>query len=215
MAVAGETLYYLARVGIVAYSGGIPRDISAPFGDARYKNAAAGSDGTKYWVSMENIESGEHTLFCYDSQAGAWWKEDGTELVQAGYLDGLYALTPSALLLLGRPVAIPDGAVQEGAFKSMVEFGDITMDVFDSKYPVRLRLRLASAPGATVAAEIQYDSSGEWEMVETAQSERMRPFYLAVLVKRCDQFRLRLSCNGAWDLWSMAVELYDGQYVRK
>lgn len=215
MAVAGETLYYLARVGIVAYSGGIPRDISAPFGDARYKNAAAGSDGTKYWVSMENIESGEHTLFCYDSQAGAWWKEDGTELVQAGYLDGLYALTPSALLLLGRPVAIPDGAVQEGAFKSMVEFGDITMDVFDSKYPVRLRLRLASAPGATVAAEIQYDSSGEWEMVETAQSERMRPFYLAVPVKRCDHFRLRLSCNGAWDLWSMAVELYDGQYVRK
>lgn len=215
LAVAGETLYYLARVGIVAYSGGIPRDISAPFGDVRYKNAVAGSDGTKYWVSMEEVESGAHALFVYDTQAGGWYKEDGTELIQTGYLDGVYALTENSLILLGRPVAVPEGSAQESPVSSMAEFGDITMDSFDSKYPVRLRLRLAADPGVTVAAEIQYDSSGEWETVETVQTDRMKPFYLAIKVQRCDHFRLRLSANGAWRLWSLIVELYDGQYVRK
>ena len=214
LAVAGETLFYLARVGIVAYSGGIPRSISASFGDTRYKNAVAGSDGTKYWVSMEGAD-GVSTLFCYDTQAGAWYKEDRTKLVAAGYLDGLYALTDSALILLGRPVAVPEGSQEEGPVSSWVEFGDITMDSFDSKYPVRLRLRLAAVEGVTVAAQIQYDSSGEWETAETVQADRMTPFYLACKVHRCDHFRLRLSANGEWRRWRMIVELYDGQYVRK
>ena len=133
----------------------------------------------------------------------------------AGYLDGLYALTDSALILLGRPVAVPEGSQEEGPVSSWVEFGDITMDSFDSKYPVRLRLRLAAVEGVTVAAQIQYDSSGEWETAETVQADRMTPFYLACKVHRCDHFRLRLSANGEWRLWSMIVELYDGQYVRK
>ena len=66
-----------------------------------------------------------------------------------------------------------------------------------------------------MAAQIQYDSSGEWETAEAVQATRMTPFYLAFQVQRCDHFRLRLSADGTWRLWSMAVELYDGQYVRK
>ena len=214
LAVAGETLFYLARVGIVAYSGGIPRSIAAPFGDARYRNAVGGSDGTKYWVSMEDGD-GASTLFCYDTQAGAWYKEDGTRLVATGYLDGLYALTDSALILLGRPVRVPEESAREEAVKSWVELGDITLDSFDSKYPVRLRLRLAAEPGVTIAAQIQYDSSGEWETAETVTAGRMTPFYLAFPARRCDHFRLKFSADGPWRLWSVLAELYDGPYVRK
>ena len=214
LAVAGETLFYLARVGIVAYSGGIPRSIAAPFGGMRYRDAVAGSDGMKYWVSMEDEEGASH-LFCYDTQAGAWYREDGLRILSTAYLDGLYALTDDALVLLGRPMAVPEGSQEEGAVSSWAEFGDVTMDSFDSKYPVRLRLRLAAEEGVTVAVQIQYDSSGEWETAETVQATRMASFYLAFQVRRCDHFRIRLSANGAWKLWSIAAELYDGQYVRK
>ena len=214
LAVAGETLFYLARAGIVAYSGGIPRSIAAPFGDIRYQDAVAGSDGMKYWVSMVD-EAGASHLFCYDTQAGAWYREDGLRVLFTAYLDGLYALTDNALVLLGRPIAVPEGSQAEGAVSSWAEFGDITLDSFDSKYPVRLRLRLTAEEGVTVAAQIQYDSSGEWETAEAVQATRMTPFYLAIQVQRCDHFRLRLSADGMWRLWSMAVELYDGQYVRK
>lgn len=213
LAVAGETLFYLARVGIVAYSGGIPRSIAAPFGDVRYQNAAAGSDGTKYWVSMEDLEGTSH-LFCYDTNVGGWYKEDNTKLVDTGYLNGMYALTENALILLGRPISIPEGSTEEPSMTSWVEFGDITLDTFDSKYPVRLRLRLSALEGVTVAAQIQYDG-GDWQTAETVQTTSMAPFYLAFKVQRCDHFRLKLTANGAWQMWSLMVELYDGEYTRK
>ena len=209
LAVAGETLYYLSRVGIVAYSGGIPRSISAPFGDVRYENAVGGSDGTKYWVSMESDGS---TLFCYDTQVGGWYKEDETKVIDMGYLNGMYALTEDSLILMGRPFVIPEGSTEEETVASWAEFGDITLDSFDSKYPVRLRLRLAA--DAPVTAQIQYDG-GDWQTAEVAKATDMMPFYMAFKVQRCDHFRLKLLCNGEWKLWSMLVELYDGQYVRK
>lgn len=214
LAVAGETLYYLSRAGIAAYSGGIPRSISAPLGETRYRNAVGGSDGVRYFVSMED-PAGDWALFCYDTQAGAWYREDQTQLVACGYLDGLYTLTSDRLLLLGRPMRIPEGSTEEAAVSSMVEFGDFTMDNFESKYPVRLRLRLAAAQGVTVAAAFQYDSSGEWETAEAVTSDRMQDFYLAIPVRRCDHFRLRLTADGQWRLWSLLIELYSGQYVRK
>ena len=131
------------------------------------------------------------------------------------YLNGVYALTEDSLLLLGRPIEVPEGSTQEDAPESMAEFGAITMDNFDSKYPVRLRLRLAAEEGVTVSAQLQYDSSGEWETAETIQVRKMTAFYLSIPVQRCDHFQIRLVANGAWRLWSMIVEFYDGAYVRK
>lgn len=213
LAVAGETLFYLSRAGIVAYSGGIPRSIAAAFGDEKYVGGAAGSDGTRYFVSLEDTE-GKNTLFCYNTSAGAWYKEDGTKLYDAGYLGGLYGLTENALVLLGDPVSVPEGSQEEADFVSWAEFGDITLDAFDSKYPVRLRLRMAGENGVTVTAQIKYDG-GDWETAEAVTVEKMQPFYLSLPVRRCDHFRLKLAANGPWNLWSLVVELYDGQYARK
>lgn len=37
LAIAGEKLFYLSRVGVMLYGGGIPQDISLPLGDEQYK----------------------------------------------------------------------------------------------------------------------------------------------------------------------------------
>lgn len=51
---AGETLYYLSKVGIMAYSGGMPRCISRVLGDdVRLSDAVGGSDGLNYYVSLK------------------------------------------------------------------------------------------------------------------------------------------------------------------
>ena len=91
LAIAGEVLFYLSRVGIVAYSGGIPQSIAAPFGTERYRNAVAGSDGVKYYVSMEDVEGG-WTLFVYDTRFNQWHKEDALEAVGFGWNTELYFL---------------------------------------------------------------------------------------------------------------------------
>lgn len=213
LAIAGETLYYLSRAGITAYSGGIPQSIAAPFGGVRYRNAVAGSDGSKYVVSMQDMGGAWH-VFVYGG--GMWHREDSLQLLETAYHMGLYGLgADGRLLLLESPAEIPGGASQEAALQSWVEFGDFTFDSFDSKYPVRLRLRLSMGAGASVAAFIQYNSNGRWTAITTVQTDHKRGFHLTVPVRRCDHFRLKLQADGDWQLWAMAWELYDGRYVRE
>lgn len=63
IAIAGETLFYLARTGIVAYSGGIPQQVGAAFGTQRFRNAVGGSDGTEV-LRLDEGHGGRLASFC-------------------------------------------------------------------------------------------------------------------------------------------------------
>ena len=76
LAVAGEVLFYISRSGPTAYSGGIPSSIAAPFGGEKFSGAVAGSDGLKYYVSMED-QAGQRHLFVYDTRQGMWHRRTG------------------------------------------------------------------------------------------------------------------------------------------
>lgn len=69
LAVAGDTLFYKSPAGIMAYSGGYPWSVAEDFGEVHYRNATAGSDGVKYYVSMED-QDGEYSLFVYRGDDG-------------------------------------------------------------------------------------------------------------------------------------------------
>lgn len=215
LAVAGETLFYLSRVGMVAYTGGVPQSVADAFGEVRYNGGAAGSDGTKLYVSLTDTEGG-HTLFCYHTKMGQWYKEDDTNALFMGYLNGVYALTASgSLMLLGTPLVVPQGATEESAFASWAEFADFTMDSFDGKYPVRLRLRAEIDTGTTLSVLVRYDSGAGWEAAGTVTAGLKRSVYLPCPIRRCDHFRLKLAATGGFKVYSMEWELYDGTYQRK
>ena len=57
----------------------------------RYRNAVGGSDGVRYYVSMEAY-TGARSLFVYDTRYAVWHREDGFDAVAFGWQDGLYAL---------------------------------------------------------------------------------------------------------------------------
>ena len=84
LAIAGEALLYLNRNGICLHKGGLPTVISKAFGNERYKNAVAGSDGLKYYVSMTDQSGGGH-FFVYDTQRGLWHEEDDTKATHFAY----------------------------------------------------------------------------------------------------------------------------------
>lgn len=215
LAVAGETLYYLSRAGVMAYTGGVPALVSASLGNVQYRASVAGSDGMKYYCSMEDTD-GNWALLVYDTQRRLWHKEDGLQVLQMAYHGGLYALTAEgALVLLGTPSALPAWAAAEDGPESMAEFGDFTWASSDAKYPIRLHLRLETEAGTSVKAEIQYDSSGVWETAGQVGSEAKRGWYLPVPIRRCDHYRLRLTGQGRWRLYSMEHLYYDGQGSRK
>jgi hypothetical protein len=217
LAIAGETLFYLSRAGVVAYSGGVPQNIASSFGTDRYRNAVGGSGGVKYYVSMED-QTGAWSLFVFDTRNSLWHREDATRAVGFAYDGGLYCLDDRGQLWLnGAAGMAPEGYTQEADVVSMAEFGDFTE--YASSYPYRgsnkkgtckLQMRIELEEGARVEVLLRFDSGEAWEQVATLKANRKRSYYLPILPRREDHMRVRLEGVGQWRLYSLTREIYYG-----
>ena len=215
IAIAGETLFYLARTGIVAYSGGIPQQVGAAFGTQRFRNAVGGSDGTKYYVSMKDTAGAWH-LFVYDTLRGLWHREDALEVVGWGWNGELYFLAADGRLLLnGNARTAQAAAVRETEVSWMTEWADFyeyttyssaSVPIPQKKGIGKLLVRLELDEGASVKIEMQFDSDGVWREAKTLQAEKKRSFYLPIVPRRCDHFRIRMTGSGGCRLYSLVRE---------
>lgn len=208
-AAAGETLYYLTRAGIAAYSGGIPQLISEPFGDVRYADAVGGSDGERYYVSMRSAEG--WSLFCYDTARRIWHREDDTEAIAFAYHEGLWMLSADGRLwLMGNAEQIPVDAVAEVQVQSRVEFGDFIEGSPNRKGTAKLQLRVELDAGASLTVSMVFDSDGIWRQTAVLKAEKKRSYYLPIIPRRSDHFRIALDGVGKWKLFSLTREHYAG-----
>ena len=219
IAIAGETLFYLSRAGIMVYSGGIPQQMGAAFGTQRFRNAVGGSDGTKYYVSMKDTAGAWH-LFVYDTLRGLWHREDALEVVGWGWNGELYFLAADGRLLLnGNARTAQAAAVRETEVSWMTEWADFyeyttyssaSVPIPQKKGIGKLLVRLELDEGASVKIEMQFDSDGVWREVKTLQAEKKRSFYLPIVPRRCDHFRIRMAGSGGCRLYSLVREVYTG-----
>lgn len=212
LAVAGETLFYLSRNGIAAYTGGIPQSVGQAFGRLRFRKAVAGSDGLKYYVSMEDGE-GRQGLYVFDTRQGLWHKEDQTEAVGFARWNGdLYCMTAAGeIWMLGSPQNPGEAAEPEEAVAWMAEFADFTEKEPNRKGVGKIQLRLELDPGATAQVWIRFDSEPDWQKVGSALGESAkRSHYLPIVPRRGDHYRLKLTGTGGCRVYSMAREYYTG-----
>ncbi|MBQ8249062.1 MAG: hypothetical protein IJY93_04170 [Clostridia bacterium] len=210
LAIAGETLYYLSRCGVMAYTGGIPVAISSVFGDVSYCDAVGGSDGLKYYISMRDSVSGEYSLFCYDTRIRRWYREDDTRAVGFCYYDGLRLLGSDGVMYrIGAWRDHEDGQVSEDVFKSVIEFGDITDGTMDRKHLCKIQLRLDLDVGAKVLVYMSFNG-GRYSLVKEIRSDRKNSYYLPLSLHRYDHCRIKLEGFGDWKLCSLAREFSPG-----
>lgn len=207
LAIAGETLFYLSRAGIMAYSGGIPQNIHRAFGLDRYHNAVGGSDGVKYYASME--KDGEYSLYVYDTRYSVWHREDSERAVGFAWHNDLCMLTADGkMLFIGNVRA--DGE-REGSFDSFAEFGDFVENDPNKKGTAKIQLRGEIDEGCTLRIDMQFDSDGVWRKVSEITATVKRSFYLPIVPRRSDHFRIRISgSGGGWRLFSLVRENYSG-----
>lgn len=213
LAVAGETLFYLSTSGMIAYAGGIPQPCGQAFGLERYRAAVGGSDGLKYYVSMQDA-AGESHMFAYDVQRHMWHEEDGTRALGfARAADGnACMMTEDGIWLIGT-IWGTDGE-EEADFPWMAEFADFTQEDPNAKGISKLQIRLELDEGAVCRVWIRYDSEGEWEQVDELPADVKRSYYLPVVPRRCDHFRLRFEGVGGCRIWSLVQETYSGSELR-
>lgn len=216
LAVAGEMLFYLSRAGFVAYSGGIPQPIGGAFGLERHRNAAAGSDGLKYYVSMER-EGGSAIFAAYDTRTGLWHLEDETRAIHFARQDGnLYFLTDGGeIWMTGNIQDPPEGCTEEGDVPWYAEFGDFTEGDPNKKGVSKIQIRLELDEGASVEVYIQFDTDGAWQRVNGALGEGVkRSYYLPIIPRRGDHYRLRLAGTGGCRIYSLVREYYSGSELK-
>ncbi len=211
LAIAGETLFYLHRTGIMAYGGGIPQPISEIFGTQRFSNAVAGSDGIKYYVSMQ-AGDGSWGLYVYDTQRGLWHKEDDTRVTHFAKCEGYlcYLNEKGEIWVIGDAEGELPGE-PESPVEWFAEFADFTQEDPNVKGVGKLQLRLELDAGATAQVWIQFDSDGEWIRAgDELSTDVKRSYYLPVVPRRCDHYRLKISGTGGCRIFSLTREFYTG-----
>ena len=208
--ISGEVLFYLSRTGVSLYSGGFPQSIAAPFGTERYKNAVGGSDGVKYYISMQDTNDKWH-LFVYDTRRNLWHREDALHVIDFAWNGDLYFLDSDGTIWMnGNARNVPSEASSEGTVQSECVFGDFTGGSSNKKGASKLQMRMELSAGSTVQVAMQFDSDGVWHTVRTLSATKKRSFYLPIIPRRNDHYRIKLSGSGEWRLYSLVYESYLG-----
>lgn len=207
--VINEILYYKGVEGVYAYNGGTPYLISENFGTRRYENARAGTDGQKYYISMQDTQTGEWGLWVFDTERGIWLREDSSHVLDFTMLDG-------ELLFLsgdGTTVYQTDQEDPEGErIDWFAEFYPMDETVHNKKGYSKLFFRLELAAGAWVKAEIREDL-GPYRQVGIFHGQLERTPTLVLVPGRCDSFQIKLSGLGRCVVKSMVREFDLGSEV--
>ena len=206
MAIAGETLFYLSRSGVMAYSGGIPQNVSQAFGMDRFRNAVGGSDGLKYYVSMQGADD-TWWLYVYDTQTGLWHKEDQIHVTHFARCEGnVYMLSDSGQIWIdGNAQNPPIEATAEGDVPWMVEFADFAEEDPNKKNVRKIQLRMELEEHTRATVWIQFDSDGIWREMSTLICDgAKRSFCLPIVPRRCDHYRLKVEGVGGVCIHSLA-----------
>lgn len=193
LAVMNDVLFYKSPVGIMAYTGATPVNISECFGNVKYKNAIACALGNKMFVSMKDSK-GERVLFSFDDSSKLWHKEDSLDIKDFTVYGGeIYALTEENRIISMSGV---NGKIEDD-FEWFLESGKIGFMTPYRKRISKINIRLLMELNAMVSLSIQYDSSGHFEHISNIRpSGKVKSISIPVMPRRCDHFALRIEGVG-------------------
>ena len=192
-------LYYLSPWGLMAYGGGNPESLAAPFGEVSYGKAAGGCLGGKYYLSMEETATGKWNLFVYDGEKGVLRREDRTQALWFASGDGELYYIDGGDSKLKTVVGNDNERVLWAA-----QFGDLTEGDPDHKGLLRLQLSLELARGSFCDVWLRYDGEAAWERAfSIGVSPRRRSWTVPVIPRRYGDFTVKLVGGGDFTLFSV------------
>ena len=200
-------VFYKTRNDIVIFDGTGTSSISSALGDARYKNVIAGASGNKYVLYCQDY-NGVAYILSYDTLKGIWHKENTTsgDVVDMIVCDG-------KLYMIADDIYIHDESSGDEEFPFMLETGEIGLGYPDKKYIARIDLRISLTPGTYMNIFIQYDSEGIWIPAGNflGTEKTLAPLTLPILPRRCDHFKLKITGNGRFNLYSITKSIEQGE----
>lgn len=207
MCIINETLYYLGRNGVYAFTGGIPELVSEGFGTKRFTDACAGSDGNKYYISMTSGD--EAGIFVYDVLRSLWLKEDNTKALQFADMDGhLYFIAEDGRLYRTDAQESESDEVIEW----MASFCPFNETINERKGYSKMSMRLELEKDAWLRVEIKTDDE-RWKEVYRTHNKAAKTIVVPIHPNRCDSFKVRLTGKGYCRIKSFVRDFFIGSEV--
>lgn len=203
-AIINETLFFKSRDGVCAYTGSVPTLISENFGLRRFRDAVAGTDGERYYISMQDTQTGVWGVWVFDPATGLWLQEGEERALDFTNLDGtLYLLMDGGQVLMAGQTDADEEIKWEATFCEMTE------QYHERKCYSRLLLRMDMEPGAFCRGEISTDG-GPFREAGTVHGARNKTGELFIHPVNCDRFQIRLKGRGRCRLKSLIREFTFG-----
>ena len=205
--VMNGVVFYKSPVGIMAYTGATPVNISEGFGYDKYKNAISKSLGSKMYYSLED-KNGKRTLFVFDDNTKLWHKEDDLDVKDFAVYEGeVYSLLED-----GKILAL-NGAngKKEGSFEWMLESGNIGYNAPFHKRITKINLKMSMELDATASVYIQYDSDGNWHHISNIRPYgKVKSIAIPIVPHRCEHFAYKIEGKGDCKIISITKYMEDG-----
>ena len=199
MEIINEVLFYKASNGVYAYQGGTPVLVSEVFGNHRFTEASAGTDGSRYYVSMKD-SSGAWGLYVYDIQNGLWVKEDESECHYFAQVEG------KVHFLSGSKVYVSENAAFDGEWYA--HLNPMNETVLNRKGYSKIGLRMQLSQDAWVKVERRSGPKTAWEQVWASPDSHSGVVEIPILPYFSDALELKISGRGNCLLESM-VRTFD------
>ena len=179
--------------------------ISANFGQRHFTRAVGGSDGDTYYLCLTEGEG--HHLLAYETRAGIWVREDGTQAVDFARIGkDLYFLDGSGAVWL------TDSGADEAELEWMAQFTPFYESVQGRKRYSKILLRLELPRGSYLTAEMRCDGR-PWQSCGKVVGREGNVVPMRLALNRCDKFELRLKGKGPCTILSMLREFSLGSDV--
>lgn len=214
--IVGETLYYLSKSGVMAYSGGVPVNVGTYLGnERRFTDGVAGAVGTKYYICMTDVVTNERAIYVFDIDLQQWYKEDEADVdIFVTLKENLLAAGEGNIIAMDAEsydLTVPIGGGQvmnisnaENLVEWSAETGDIGLTTPDEKYYSFLQMRFECGAESEIRISFQYDSNGKWIEKFRFRAERKRVIEVPFVSPRCDHIKIRFSGKGDFTLYSVS-----------
>lgn len=200
-------LYYKSRNGIMAYDSGTPDCISDDLGDDAFREASAGTDGVKYYISMQRVRDESWHLFVFDPRNGMWHREDDTHAQQFAYCGGELDYIDAAT---GRIMSTSGGTNEK--IEWYAQLGEFVEYSENKKIYSKVKVRMKMDAGTRVTISVAVDG-GAFKPVQIIYAQENRVAYVPIIPIRCDRFAIRIDGVGGCKVESVVREYTSGSEV--
>ena len=203
-----ETVMYVGRDAIMAYTGGMPESVSDKL-NLRWSSAVANQWKGKYYVDLTFFN--KTTTYVYDLVHNVWMKEDEHEnkLLSRFYANGiLFETREKERHISSRFTSLEE--IRTGDMDWYLESVYLEEGTIDQKKVHSLQFNVELETDAYFAVYVRYDNDTTWRRVASVTADRRNTYTVPLKLKKCERYQYRLEGHGWFILYGMSKTIGKG-----